>query len=48
MPIPDYVVALRQKVGHHLLLLPGVVAVVVDHAGRVSIHDSEFACEPCG
>jgi ADP-ribose pyrophosphatase YjhB (NUDIX family) len=34
MPIPDYVVEMRRKVGHEMLWLPGVTAVVVD-AGSV-------------
>jgi 8-oxo-dGTP pyrophosphatase MutT (NUDIX family) len=35
MPISPYVQALRQDVGHGLLLLPGVTAVVFDDAGRL-------------
>lgn len=34
MPIPDFIVALRDKIGHELLWLPGVSAVVFDNAGR--------------
>lgn len=30
MPIPDFIVALRRTIGHDLLWLPGVTAVVVD------------------
>ncbi len=30
MPIPDFVLNLREKVGHDLLWLPGVTAVVLD------------------
>jgi ADP-ribose pyrophosphatase YjhB (NUDIX family) len=30
MPVPDFIVELRRKVGHDLLWLPGVTAVVVD------------------
>lgn len=30
MPVPDFIVALRQKIGHDALWLPGVTAVVVD------------------
>lgn len=33
--ISDYVVGLREHVGHDLLLLPGVAAVVRDEQGRV-------------
>ena len=35
MPIPDFVRDLRAKVGHDLLWLTGVSAVVLDDAGRV-------------
>jgi 8-oxo-dGTP pyrophosphatase MutT (NUDIX family) len=35
MPISPYLNALRQHVGHGLLLLPGVTAVVFDDAGRI-------------
>ncbi|WP_250028888.1 NUDIX hydrolase [Paractinoplanes maris] len=35
MPIPEFVVALRSKIGHDPLPLPGVVAVVLDDRGRV-------------
>src|SRR5689334_3093135 len=35
MPIPEFVVALRAKVGHDLLPLAGVVAVVLDERDRV-------------
>ncbi len=38
MPTPPYVEALREKVGHELLLLPGLVAVVVDEKGRVLLN----------
>jgi 8-oxo-dGTP pyrophosphatase MutT (NUDIX family) len=34
MPIPDFIAALRTKIGHDLLLLPGVTAVVL-HEERV-------------
>jgi ADP-ribose pyrophosphatase YjhB (NUDIX family) len=30
MPIPEYVVALRRKIGNDLLWMPGVTAVVLD------------------
>lgn len=30
MPIPDFILRLREKVGHDLLWLPGVTAVVLD------------------
>ncbi|WP_370616914.1 NUDIX hydrolase [Mumia sp. Pv 4-285] len=34
MPIPPYVAALRSRVGHDLLWLPGVTAVVLDESGE--------------
>ncbi len=30
MPVPEFIVELRRKIGHDLLWLPGVTAVVVD------------------
>ncbi|ACQ78838.1 NUDIX hydrolase [Beutenbergia cavernae DSM 12333] len=35
MPVPEYVARLRAAVGHELLWLPGVSAVVTDPADRV-------------
>ena len=35
MPISPYIESLRAHIGHDLLLLPGVTAVVLDDAGRV-------------
>jgi 8-oxo-dGTP pyrophosphatase MutT (NUDIX family) len=35
VPTPQFIVELRRKVGHDLLWLPGVTAVVVDARGRV-------------
>ena len=35
MPIPSFITSLRAKIGHELLWLPGVTAVVLDGAGRV-------------
>ena len=35
MPVPAFITSLRAKIGHELLWLPGVTAVVVDDAGRV-------------
>ena len=35
MPIPEFVLALRDRVGHDPLWLPGVSAVVLDDDGRV-------------
>lgn len=38
MPTSDYLCALRERVGHDLLLIPGVAAIVRDAAGRVLVH----------
>lgn len=35
MPTPDFVLSLRQKIGHELLWLPGVAAVVFNEAAEV-------------
>ncbi|GAA2169791.1 GNAT family N-acetyltransferase [Pedococcus bigeumensis] len=35
MPTPDFVLALRERLGHDLLWMPGVTAVVRDGRGRV-------------
>lgn len=35
MPIPDFIVELRAKIGHDLLWLPSVTAVVFNDAGHV-------------
>lgn len=35
MSTPEFILALRQKIGHDLLWLPGVSIVVVDEGGRV-------------
>ena len=35
MPTPDFVQALRSRIGHDPLWLPGAAAVVYDDAGRV-------------
>ncbi|MGH3446411.1 MAG: NUDIX hydrolase [Nocardioidaceae bacterium] len=35
MPTPQFILALREKIGHDLLWLSGVTAVVFDHSGRV-------------
>ncbi|WP_328994782.1 NUDIX domain-containing protein [Kribbella sp. NBC_01245] len=35
MPTPDFILALREKIGHDLLWLPGVTGVVFDDDGRV-------------
>lgn len=35
MPTPEFILELREKIGHDLLLLPSVTAVVLDASGRV-------------
>ena len=35
MPVPNFVKQLREKIGHDLLLLPGVSAIVTNDAGHV-------------
>lgn len=35
MPIPEFILAIREKIGQDLLWLPGVTGVVFDDAGRV-------------
>ena len=35
MPVPPFVTDLRRRLGHDLLLLPGVAAIVFDDRGRV-------------
>lgn len=35
MPIPEFIVELREKIGHSLLWLPGVTGLVVDRSDRV-------------
>ncbi|TDD72073.1 NUDIX domain-containing protein [Jiangella aurantiaca] len=38
MPTPEFILTLREHVGHDLLWLTGVTAVVVDGEGRVLLH----------
>ncbi len=38
MPTPKFILDLRKKVGHDLLLLPGLIAVVVDERGWVLLN----------
>ncbi|WDZ91411.1 NUDIX domain-containing protein [Nocardiopsis sp. HUAS JQ3] len=38
MPVPDFLIALRSHVGHGLLPLVGVTAVVVNEEGEVLLH----------
>jgi 8-oxo-dGTP pyrophosphatase MutT (NUDIX family) len=35
MPTPEFIIELREKVGHDLLWLPGVTGLVIDEADRV-------------
>lgn len=39
MSISSYIKSLRERVGHGLLLLPGVTAVVFDDAGRILLNE---------
>lgn len=38
MPTPEFILTLRERVGHELLWLSGVTAVIVDGEGRVLLH----------
>lgn len=38
MPTPEFILALREHVGHDLLWLSGVTAVIVDGEGLVLLH----------
>ncbi|SDU87564.1 NUDIX hydrolase [Jiangella alkaliphila] len=38
MPTPEFILNLREHVGHDLLWLTGVTAVIVDDEGRVLLH----------
>jgi 8-oxo-dGTP pyrophosphatase MutT (NUDIX family) len=38
MPIPEFVQHLRKKIGHDLILLPSVDAIVFNDAGEVLLH----------
>src|SRR5699024_11338692 len=38
MPVPDFLLALRKHVGHDLLPLVGVTAVVVGEDGSIVLH----------
>ena len=35
MPTPEFILALRERIGHDLLWLPGVTGLVVDEADRL-------------
>lgn len=35
MPTPDFVLSIREKIGHDLLWMTGVTAVILDDAGRI-------------
>lgn len=51
MPVPDFLLALRSHVGHGLLPLVGVTAVVVSEEGDVLLHrraDDGRWCTPGG
>src|SRR6476661_3542995 len=40
MAISAYIKSLREKVGHDLLLLPAVTAIILDEKNRVLLHRS--------
>jgi 8-oxo-dGTP pyrophosphatase MutT (NUDIX family) len=40
MPISEYLRALREKIGHDLVMVPGVTALVFNEAGEVLLHRS--------
>jgi 8-oxo-dGTP pyrophosphatase MutT (NUDIX family) len=51
MPTPDFVLALREHVGHRLLWLTGVTAVVIADNGEILLHrraDDGTWCTPGG
>ena len=51
MPTPDFILALRRKIGHDLIWLPGVTAVVLDDVGSVLLNrrvDSGAWAPICG
>lgn len=41
MPVPDFVLRLREKIGHDLLWLPGVTAVVLDEENVLLVRRSD-------
>jgi 8-oxo-dGTP pyrophosphatase MutT (NUDIX family) len=38
VPIPEYVRQIREKIGHELLFMPGVIAVIMNERGETLIH----------
>lgn len=38
MPTPEFILELREHIGHGPIWLTGVTAVVIDHRGRVLLH----------
>ena len=51
MPTPKFILDLRQKLGHDLLLLPTIVVIVADRRGRILLvhdHDSDYWTLPGG
>ena len=51
MPTPKFIVDLRQKIGHDLLLVPTIVVIVSDRHGRILLvhdHDSDYWTLPGG
>jgi 8-oxo-dGTP pyrophosphatase MutT (NUDIX family) len=41
VPVPEFVVALRERIGHDLLWLPGVTAVVLDGGSVLLVRRSD-------
>jgi 8-oxo-dGTP diphosphatase len=37
MPVPEYIRELRQKVGHDLLMMPAVAAIILNEVGEVML-----------
>jgi 8-oxo-dGTP pyrophosphatase MutT (NUDIX family) len=35
MPVPDFIIELREKIGHDLLCLPGVTGLVINESDQV-------------
>jgi ADP-ribose pyrophosphatase YjhB (NUDIX family) len=41
VPVPEYVVRLRESIGHDLLWLPGITSVVLDHDRALLVRRSD-------
>ena len=42
MPISEYIKGLREKIGHDLVLNPGVAALIHDESGRVLLQRRSY------